>query len=61
MHSDLEQAERDDVMFKFKSGQYDVCLLYTSECPPGQSDYQYAKNSLMLTQRWLDRCIKRYG
>ena len=26
MHSDLEQAERDDVMFKFKSGQYDVLV-----------------------------------
>ena len=29
------------------------------ECPPGESDYQYAANSLRLTQRWLDRCIKR--
>ena len=26
MHSDLEQAERDDMMFKFKSGQYDVIV-----------------------------------
>ena len=26
MHSDLEQAERDDVMFKFKSGQLDVLV-----------------------------------
>ncbi len=26
MHSDLEQTERDDVMFKFKSGQYDVLV-----------------------------------
>ena len=26
MHSDLTQAERDDVMFKFKSGQYDVLV-----------------------------------
>ena len=26
MHSDLEQAERDDVMFKFKSGQFDVLV-----------------------------------
>ena len=26
MHSDLEQAERDDVMFKFKSGKYDVLV-----------------------------------
>ena len=26
MHSDLEQAERDDMMFKFKSGQIDVLV-----------------------------------
>ena len=26
MHSDLEQSERDDVMFKFKSGQFDVLV-----------------------------------
>lgn len=26
MHSDLEQAERDEMMFKFKSGQYDVLV-----------------------------------
>ena len=31
------------------------------ECPPGQSDYQYAKKSLMMTQRWLDRCFKRFN
>lgn len=26
MHSDLEQAERDDIMFRFKSGQIDVLV-----------------------------------
>lgn len=26
MHSDLDQAERDQMMFKFKSGQYDVLV-----------------------------------
>ena len=31
------------------------------ECPPGQSDYQYAKKSLGLTQRWLERCVKRFN
>ena len=29
-------------------------------CPPGKSDYAYAKKSLGLTHRWLDRCIKRF-
>lgn len=38
----------------------DIIMAF-DECPPGQSDYQYAKKSLMLTQRWLDRCIKRFG
>ncbi len=35
-------------------------MMALDECPPGQSDYQYAKKSLALTQRWLDRCIKRF-
>ncbi|SFQ20221.1 tRNA guanosine(34) transglycosylase Tgt [Parafilimonas terrae] len=34
----------------------DIIMAF-DECPPGQSEYNYAKNSLMLTQRWLDRCI----
>lgn len=38
----------------------DIMMAF-DECPPGKSDYQYAKNSLMLTQRWLDRCIKRFN
>ena len=38
----------------------DIMMAF-DECPPGQSDYQYAKNSLKLTQRWLDRCIKRFS
>jgi len=35
-------------------------MMALDECPPGQSDYQYAKKSLGLTQRWLDRCINRF-
>lgn len=27
--------------------------------PRGRSEYGYAKNSLELTQRWLERCVKR--
>ena len=30
------------------------------ECPPGKSDWQYARDSLSLTHRWLDRCVKRF-
>ena len=36
-------------------------MMALDECPPGQSDYQYAQKSLALTQRWLDRCIKRFN
>ena len=36
-------------------------MMALDECPPGQSDYQYAKKSLGLTQRWLDRCINRFN
>ena len=34
-------------------------IMALDECPPGTSDYNYAKKSLGLTHRWLDRCIKR--
>ena len=37
----------------------DIIMAF-DECPPGQSDYTYARDSLRLTQRWLDRCIKRF-
>jgi queuine tRNA-ribosyltransferase len=36
----------------------DIIMAF-DECPPGQSEYAYAKNSMELTHRWLDRCIKR--
>ena len=38
----------------------DIIMAF-DECPPGQSDYSYAKKSLQLTQSWLDRCIKRFS
>ena len=37
----------------------DIMMAF-DECPPGQSDYEYAKRSLGLTQRWLERCVKRF-
>ena len=36
-------------------------MMALDECPPGKSDYAYAKKSLGLTQRWLNRCIKRFN
>ncbi|MDO4195754.1 MAG: tRNA guanosine(34) transglycosylase Tgt [Prevotellaceae bacterium] len=37
----------------------DIMMAF-DECPPGESDYEYAKKSLGLTQRWLERCWKRF-
>jgi len=36
-------------------------MMALDECPPGTSDYTYSKKSLELTNRWLDRCIKRFN
>ncbi|WP_243348506.1 tRNA guanosine(34) transglycosylase Tgt [Parabacteroides sp. FAFU027] len=38
----------------------DITMAF-DECPPGDSDYNYAKKSLELTQRWLDRGLKRFS
>ena len=35
-------------------------MMALDECPPGTSDFAYAKKSLGLTHRWLDRCIRRF-
>lgn len=35
-------------------------MMALDECPPGDSDYDYARKSLGLTQRWLARGWKRY-
>ncbi len=45
---DIERTIGADIMMAF------------DECPPGTSDYAYAKKSLALTERWLDRCITRF-
>ena len=46
---DIERAIGADIMMAF------------DECPPGTSDYTYAKKSMELTHRWLDRCFKRFN
>ena len=38
----------------------DIIMAF-DECPPYPSEYKYAKYSLALTNRWLDRCIKRFN
>lgn len=46
---DIERSIGADIMMAF------------DECPPGTSDYAYAKKSLQLTENWLDRCIRRFN
>ena len=36
----------------------DIIMAF-DECAPGDADYNYARKSLELTQRWLDRCFKQ--
>lgn len=45
---DIERTIGADIMMAF------------DECPPGTSDYQYAKKSLAITEDWLNRCLKRF-
>jgi queuine tRNA-ribosyltransferase len=36
----------------------DIIMAF-DECPPALSDHNYAKKSMELTHRWLDRCFNR--
>lgn len=38
----------------------DIIMAF-DECPPGGSEYNYAKTSMDLTHRWLDRCFNRFN
>ena len=38
----------------------DIIMAF-DECCPGDADYDYAKQSLGLTERWLDRCFARFN
>ncbi len=35
-------------------------IMALDECPPGDSEYKYAKSSMELTHRWLTRGIERF-
>jgi len=37
----------------------DIIMAF-DECTPGDADYNYAKKSLELTQRWLNRCFDQF-
>lgn len=36
-------------------------MMALDECAPGTSDYNYAKQSMERTHRWLDRCVQRFS
>ena len=36
-------------------------LMAFDECTPGDANFAYAKKSLELTERWLDRCISQFN
>jgi queuine tRNA-ribosyltransferase len=38
----------------------DIIMAF-DECTPGDADFDYAKKSLQLTQRWLERCVNQMG
>jgi len=38
----------------------DIMMAF-DECPPGGSEYEYAKSSMELTHRWLDRCFNQFN
>ncbi len=38
----------------------DIIMAF-DECPPGGSEYGYAKTSMELTHRWLDRCFVQFN
>ena len=46
---DIERSIGADIMMAF------------DECTPGTADYNYAKQSMERTHRWLDRCVKRFS
>ncbi len=46
---DIQRSIGGDIMMAF------------DECPPGGSEFKYAKTSMQLTHRWLDRCFDRFN
>lgn len=45
---DIQRAIGADIMMAF------------DECTPGDAEYEYARKSMEMTQRWLDRCFNQF-
>ncbi len=50
----------ENVMDIQRSIGADIIMAF-DECTPGDADFDYAKKSLELTQRWLDRCFVQFN
>ena len=50
----------ENVMDTQRSIGADIIMAF-DECTPGTANYQYAKESVERTHRWLDRCVKRFN
>jgi queuine tRNA-ribosyltransferase len=50
----------ENVMDIQRSIGADIIMAF-DECPPYPSEYTYARKSMELTHRWLDRCFARMG
>ncbi|MBS1934600.1 MAG: tRNA guanosine(34) transglycosylase Tgt [Bacteroidetes bacterium] len=50
----------ENVMDIQRSIGADIIMAF-DECPPYPSEYSYAKKSMELTHRWLDRCFERFN
>lgn len=50
----------EKVMDIQKSIGADIIMAF-DECPPYPSEYKYAKDSMNLTHRWLDRCFTHFN
>lgn len=37
----------------------DIMMAF-DECTPGDAEYEYARKSMEMTQRWLDRCFNQF-
>jgi queuine tRNA-ribosyltransferase len=46
---DIQRAIGGDIIMAF------------DECPPGGSEFKYAKTSMEMTHRWLDRCFAQFN
>ncbi len=54
------QFTPESVMDIQRSIGADIMMAF-DECTPGDADYDYAKKSMELTRRWLDRCFNRFN